>query len=66
MDGWWLWEARAVLFDGVNTTIVGYGANPSGNTEAWLAQIPEPATGWLFGMALVALAALRLRITRTE
>ena len=40
-------------------TIVGYGINPSGNTEAWIATVPEPGTFVLAGVGFVALAALR-------
>lgn len=35
--GWTLTEAMAISGDG--NTIVGYGVNPDGNTEAWLANI---------------------------
>ena len=41
--------------------IVGYGTNPSGKREAWMAMIPEPGPG-VFGMtAVLALAASRKR-----
>jgi len=30
--------------------IVCYGTNPSGNLEAWIASIPEPATLLLLGL----------------
>ena len=36
-------------------TIVGYGTNPEGNTEAWIATIPEPATLLLLGLGGVLL-----------
>jgi probable HAF family extracellular repeat protein len=42
LTGWVLIEALGVSDDGL--TIVGYGTNPLGNTEAWVATIPEPAT----------------------
>lgn len=45
LAGWTLSEALDISADG--TTIVGRGVNPSGNTEAWIAVIPEPATGIL-------------------
>jgi probable HAF family extracellular repeat protein len=39
--GWQLCRATAVSLDG--NTLVGYGINPSGQTEAWLANIAPPA-----------------------
>jgi uncharacterized membrane protein len=38
--GWQLTEATGVSADG--TVIVGYGTNPSGRTEAWIARLPLP------------------------
>jgi uncharacterized membrane protein len=57
LAGWDLCEARGVSADGL--TIVGSGHNPngSGNTEAWVATIPEPAT--LSLLVLGGLALLR-------
>jgi len=40
LTGWTLTEANGISADG--NTIVGYGTNPLGNTEAWIAVIPEP------------------------
>jgi probable HAF family extracellular repeat protein len=40
VDGWRLTEALAVSGDG--HTVVGYGTNPSGQTEAWMAFVVEP------------------------
>ncbi len=40
LSGWNLTFATSMSDDG--TTIVGYGINPSGNTEAWVATIPMP------------------------
>ena len=40
LTGWILSEATAISDDGL--TIAGYGVNPDGNTEAWVATIPEP------------------------
>jgi probable HAF family extracellular repeat protein len=48
MTGWLLTSATGISADGL--TIVGYGTNPIGNTEAWIATIPEPCT-----LALLAL-----------
>jgi probable HAF family extracellular repeat protein len=57
LTGWTLEEARDVSDDGL--TIVGWGINPAGITEAWVAHIPEPT------MALpLFLAALLARRTR--
>jgi uncharacterized membrane protein len=42
LTGWKLTVARDVSADGL--TIVGYGTNPQGNTEAWIATVPEPAS----------------------
>jgi probable HAF family extracellular repeat protein len=48
LAGWRLSLASGISDDG--TTIVGYGTNPDGYTEAWVATIPEPATVVLFGL----------------
>ena len=42
LTGWSLLNATGVSTDG--RTIVGYGTNPDGNTEAWIATVPEPST----------------------
>lgn len=42
MTGWYLRSANAVTPDGL--TIVGYGYNPAGDAEAWIARVPEPST----------------------
>jgi len=65
LTGWTLDEATGISGDG--TTIVGYGSNPSGQSEAWIAHlepggpaaIPEPTSMSL--LALGALALLRRR-----
>lgn len=41
LEGWWLWEALGVSGDG--QWVVGYGENPAGQTEAFL------ANPWLAG-----------------
>ena len=52
LTGWTLTQALGVSADGL--TIVGRGTNPSGNTEAWLAVVPEPSTFTLAGLGLAA------------
>jgi len=59
LTGWTLREARGISDDG--TTIVGYGTNPSGFTEAWIAVIPKPGTGLLVMTGLLGLSARRRR-----
>ncbi len=71
MAGWDLEQAIAVSADG--TTIVGWGYNPAGDQEAWVAHLGQQslveiptasnATLVLFGalLALAALVALRSR-----
>lgn len=51
LGGWILAEATDISADG--QTIVGWGNNPNGKTEAWIAVIPEPAT-----LALLLLGSL--------
>jgi probable HAF family extracellular repeat protein len=59
LSGWSLTEARGLSDDG--RTIVGHGTNPSGNTEAWMAVIPEPTTALLLASGLTALAVRHRR-----
>ncbi len=51
LTGWTLSEAWNISDDGL--TIVGYGNNPDGYTEAWIATVPEPATLLLLGLGVV-------------
>lgn len=57
LTGWNLAEPVEVSADG--NTIVGWGINPEGRTEAWIAVIPEPGSVGLIGV--VALALVRRR-----
>ena len=57
LTGWQLTYAYDVSADG--QTIVGWGSNPQGRTEAWIAVIPEPQTAALIGV--VALLLVRRR-----
>jgi probable HAF family extracellular repeat protein len=57
LTGWTLRRATGVSADGL--TIVGYGINPQGDTEAWIAIIPEPATILLFSLGGLALMKKR-------
>jgi len=53
LTGWTLERATGVSADG--RTFVGYGTNPDGLTEGWIAVIPEPAT-----LSLLTLGAMIL------
>lgn len=57
--GWTLTSATGISADG--QTIVGFGTNPSGKTEAWLVTIPEPGTALLLGGGIGVLSARRPR-----
>ena len=57
LSGWTLTRAQAISDDGL--TIVGFGNNPSGQREAWIAVIPEPSTSLLLGLGIAGLAVLR-------
>jgi len=59
--GWTLEEAVAVSADG--GIVLGTGINPDGDTEAFLAVIPEPASALVLGVTGL-LAARRRRVRR--
>ena len=58
MTGWELLSARGISADG--NTVVGYGRNPQGQIEAFIALVPEPSALALC-IPLLALATLRRR-----
>ncbi len=57
LTGWTLTYAEGISDNGL--TVVGFGTNPSGDTEAWIAVIPEPSTALLLATGLAAMAALK-------
>ena len=57
LTGWQLMHATAISDDGL--TIAGYGINPNGSKEPWMATIPEPCS-----ILLLSLGALALRRRR--
>ena len=57
LEGWILDEANGISGDG--SVVVGYGTNPDGFAEAWIATIPEPGTGLLLMTGLLGLASCR-------
>lgn len=68
LSGWVLTSATGVSADGA--TIAGFGTNPSGSGEAWLAvlgePVPEPATAALLALAAAVFAALRAPCAATR
>lgn len=59
LTGWTLERAMDVSADG--TAIVGYGTNPDGRPEAWLAVLPEPS---ILTMVLLGSFAMAIRRRR--
>jgi uncharacterized membrane protein len=53
LDGWTLHTVTGISDDG--TAIIGYGTNPYGQTEAWIAHIPEPTSMMLVVAGLLAM-----------
>jgi probable HAF family extracellular repeat protein len=56
LNGWTLSEAYDISADG--KTIVGYGINPLGQKEGWVANltpVPLPSAIWLFGSGLAGI-----------
>jgi len=62
LEGWQLLDGNGISTDG--RWIVGYGINPDGEGESFLANIsvPEPSAAWLLGSALAVVACVRRRI----
>ena len=48
LAGWTLTDAWDISADGL--TVVGYGINPDGNEEGWVATVPEPCSLILLGL----------------
>lgn len=62
LSGWSLYSARSISADG--SIITGSGLNPSGQTEAWIADfsvVPIPPAVWLFGSGLLGLVGMARR-----
>lgn len=55
LTGWNLFEATAVSADGL--TVLGRASDPSGTIQTFIAVIPEPGTGLLFGLGIAWLAS---------
>jgi len=53
LTNWTLKRAYGISDDGL--TIVGYGINPDGYTEGWIATVPEPATLLILGLGGLSL-----------
>ncbi|MCG8403688.1 MAG: hypothetical protein MI923_00690 [Phycisphaerales bacterium] len=64
LAGWNLNIAHGISADG--TTIVGTGTNPAGQTEGWIAVIPEPATGLLLTLWMFLMLTRRHGLARTN
>lgn len=55
--GWRLHQATGVSADG--RTIVGYGRNAQGNFEGWVVVVPEPSTGAIATVVILAVIIRR-------
>ncbi len=61
LEGWHLWEAEGVSSDG--TTLVGWGTNPDGQREAWIASLTDTLPGDYTGEGTVDQDDLDLVLT---
>ena len=59
LTGWTLTAAQGISGNG--NTIVGYGRNPAGQSEAWIATVPEPSSVVLALIALLTFASMARR-----
>lgn len=57
LNGWTLRQATGISADG--HSIVGWGTDPGGHTEAWIAVLPGPGTDALLLTGLLGLAVFR-------
>jgi hypothetical protein len=63
LEGWQLnGHNGGVSLDG--TTIAGYGINPNGQIEGWMATIPAPGALGLDGVAMVMAGLCRRKQVR--
>jgi probable HAF family extracellular repeat protein len=61
--GWLALTPTGIAADG--KTIVGFGTNPQGNVEGWIASVPEPSSMILLGFGSIALLGRAARRPRT-
>ncbi len=61
LTGWTLVEATGISADG--RTLVGWGFNPSGNFEAWIATLPTCCDADVDGNGIVELADLNIVVS---
>jgi probable HAF family extracellular repeat protein len=59
LAGWTLTDATGISSNGL--TITGIGTDPSGQSEAFVVTVPEPATLALLGIGALATAIMRRR-----
>ncbi len=64
LTDWELGGVTGLSDDG--TTIVGWGINPDGDNEAWIAVVPEPSSGLLAALGALCATALRRRRADTH